>query len=250
MLDKHKNRFRGLAIKIVETGELFETRTKCAERLGVTIGAVSMCLSGKTHVCGGYHLEVVDVIITHELNDEILDELYRLTGEYCEWRDHPVRPDVYVSDMGLVAKNVNGRVRICRQHLNNSGYLMVSVGDRNVSYMKVMELVHRLVAETFIENDDPEVKTDVNHVDTIKTHNWVSNLEWCTPSENMVHAVAHGLAKMERVRVVETGETFNSFTECARAIGGTISGIHDCKSGRQHQHRGYHFIFPEEEDDE
>lgn len=24
----------------------------------------------------------------------------------------------------------------------------------------------------------------------------------------------------------------------------TVSGIHDCKSGRQKQHRGLHFIFP------
>lgn len=37
----------GILIQIVETGELFDTRTKCAEALGVTVGAVSMCLNGK-----------------------------------------------------------------------------------------------------------------------------------------------------------------------------------------------------------
>ena len=35
--------------------------------------------------------------------------------------------------------------------------------------------------------------------------------------------------------------------ECARDIGGTSSGIHDCKTGRQKQHRGYHFEFFEED---
>lgn len=50
------------------------------------------------------------------------------------------------------------------------------------------------------------------------------------------------------IRIVETGEIFKSFTDCAAAIGGTISGIHDCKSGRQKQHRGYHFKFFGEED--
>ena len=29
----------GILIQIVETGELFDTRTKCAEALGVTVGA-------------------------------------------------------------------------------------------------------------------------------------------------------------------------------------------------------------------
>lgn len=40
----------GILIQIVETGELFDTRTKCAEKLGVTVGAVSMCLNGKAKI--------------------------------------------------------------------------------------------------------------------------------------------------------------------------------------------------------
>ena len=54
---QYKNKLHGVAILIEETGELFETRTKCAEHLGVSVAAVSMYLSGKTRACGGYHFE-------------------------------------------------------------------------------------------------------------------------------------------------------------------------------------------------
>lgn len=73
--------------------------------------------------------------------------------------------------------------------------------------------------------------------------------EWCNRSQNMIHAVKKGLAKTERVIVTETGKEYSSSVECARAIGGTVSGIHDCKSRRQKVHRGYHFIFPEDYDE-
>jgi len=51
--------------------------------------------------------------------------------------------------------------------------------------------LHRLVADYFIENKFN--KPQVNHIDGNKSNNNASNLEWCTRSENHLHAFRIGL---------------------------------------------------------
>lgn len=52
--------------------------------------------------------------------------------------------------------------------------------------------VHRLVLENFNPVDGMD-KLQVNHIDGNKKNNALSNLEWTTPKENVLHACAHGL---------------------------------------------------------
>lgn len=75
--------------------------------------------------------------------------------------------------------------------------------------------VHRLVALTFIEN--PDNKSDVNHIDGNKLNNNVDNLEWVTESENVIHAYNTGLIPPDK----NSGETNPAATitwEIARTI--------------------------------
>lgn len=67
------------------------------------------------------------------------------------------------------------------------GYTYVSL---NGGTSKVQRL-HKFVALAFIPN--PHGYRELNHIDGVKANNKVSNLEWCTRSYNMKHAVAMGL---------------------------------------------------------
>ena len=48
--------------------------------------------------------------------------------------------------------------------------------------------LHRMMAESFLLNDNPLKKIQVNHLDGNKMNYNLNNLEWCTPSENIQHS--------------------------------------------------------------
>ena len=85
-------------------------------------------------------------------------------------------------------KVYNRKVRLLKICFNTDGYPVIGLYKKNKS---CTYRVHRLVAEAFIPN--PENKTDVNHIDGIKTNNQASNLEWVTHQENVIHAYYTGL---------------------------------------------------------
>lgn len=75
-----------------------------------------------------------------------------------------------------------------KPEISNTGYyrILLSVNGKHKHY-----LLHRLVAEAFLEN--PDNLPQVNHKNGNKLDNNVSNLEWCTSQENNKHAYKHGL---------------------------------------------------------
>lgn len=79
--------------------------------------------------------------------------------------------------------------RLMKPHLMECGYMRVRLVCDNGD--KKSFLIHRLVAMTYIPN--PEDKSEVNHIDGIKTNNTLSNLEWVTRHENQQHAFSEGL---------------------------------------------------------
>lgn len=89
-----------------------------------------------------------------------------------------------ICDNGDVISNYRQNPIVLKPGKDHKGYLRVSLKDKTYK-------VHRLVAMAFIENVDN--KPQVNHKDGNKQNNNVDNLEWCTNSENQIHANKMGL---------------------------------------------------------
>lgn len=95
-----------------------------------------------------------------------------------------------VSDLGNVRNAKTNRV--LKQNKHPKGYIKV----RLCLNMKSNDYqVHRLVALAFIHNQ--ENKPQVNHIDSVRDNNKLSNLEWCTNSENQQHSISKGLSKKQ-----------------------------------------------------
>jgi hypothetical protein len=89
----------------------------------------------------------------------------------------------WISSLGRV-KNAR---KIMKPYKINSGYLCIDF-NRNLSRQKF--LMHRLVAQAFLPNDD--LLPEVNHINENKEDNSVTNLQWCTSSANKQHSIASG----------------------------------------------------------
>tara|TARA_R110000868_G_scaffold405816_1_gene685654 strand:+ start:561 stop:1085 length:525 start_codon:yes stop_codon:yes gene_type:complete len=90
---------------------------------------------------------------------------------------------------------------ILKGKVGANGYVSYSMSMGN--YQRKYEMAHRLVAKAFIEN--PENKAEVNHIDCNRLNNDVTNLEWCTHSENIKHSRAlNRYPKQIKKRTIET----------------------------------------------
>ena len=100
--------------------------------------------------------------------------------------------------------------------------------------------VHRLISFLFIENDDPENKTLVNHINEIKTDNRAENLEWVTSSENQKRRHALGNIKTSHRKVGRLDldgnliEEFESILSAAEKMGVKRNAI-DCVLQGRHK---------------
>lgn len=112
------------------------------------------------------------------------------------WKDVIGYEGLYqVSNLGNV-KRIGSFRGVNKKYLNNynlipmdngKGYLRIKLTKNNKS-KRIM--LHRIIAEAFLENIYN--KPFINHINSNRKDNRLENLEWCTQSENVKHAVNAG----------------------------------------------------------
>jgi hypothetical protein len=95
-----------------------------------------------------------------------------------------------ISDEGKVRNKLTRHIKVADR--NNCGYHRVTLYNKNNYPKKQRFFVHRLVAIHFINN--PNNLEQINHIDSDKNNNCVSNLEWCSARENTTKSFIEGNA--------------------------------------------------------
>lgn len=147
---------------------------------------------------------------------------------------------------GVGTKAVHAMRR--KPQLNQHGYHVLCLRD---GYRrKIYKAIHRMVAEAFIENKNG--LSEVNHRDGLRTNNRLSNLEWCSSSQNHLHRCrvlgrgrgeTHNLALLndEKVRAIRAEHVlrtrnYGAFADLGRKYGVSPAVIRNVVVGNSWKH--------------
>jgi len=103
--------------------------------------------------------------------------------------DSDIMPIYLISNIGRVYnKKSNKFLYGTPEH---TGYIRVNLITKNkrIKYCPM----HRLVIKAFKPIPENWDQLQINHIDGIKQHNWITNLEWVTAHENSIHAIKNNL---------------------------------------------------------
>jgi len=157
------------------------------------------------------------------------------------WKDIPNYEGLYqASTLGRIkrVKRYNKGRAGCKRLVNEK--VLKFLLDRRGYYYSIILFknnhkrrisIHRLVALTFITN--PSNKPQVNHINGNKKDNRAINLEWCTNSENQLHAYKIGLKVIPDGEINANSKLSNLEVEYIKELynyGKTISEISKIKN--------------------
>jgi hypothetical protein len=212
--------------------------------------------NGKTIVDVGSHTEHFEIDWRTDVIEEIWKDIKDYDGAY-QISNHGRVKSVsrYIPSKNGSYRKTNER--ILKQKLSKEGYMHITL-KRNKKQKTF--LVHRLVAEAFLENN--RSLPIVNHIDENKENNFINNLEWCDFSRNALHGSA--MEKMIKTRAENEGEKspkkvigkpFNDSENVivveklndVKKYGFHPSAVSSCCNGKRLSHKGYYWNFTQED---
>ena len=149
-----------------------------------------------------------------------------------------------VSTYGKVYSLISGKELAVVKR--KDGYLRVGLYDSKGKHKNF--LVHRLVAQAFLPNEDN--LPQVNHRDEIKTSNRVDNLEWSSDVYNKKYSLYQREREVAQIDV-NTNEVVNIFKsakEAGRETGFDQGGISKVCRGKCKTYKGFRWEYTKDYD--
>lgn len=160
------------------------------------------------------------------------------------WKDIKGYEGKYqVSNLGNV-KSLNYKKQGFQKLLTpeiSYGYPLVQLYDKKGNRRRVR--IHRLVAEAFVNNPNPDKFNIINHIDENKLNNLYTNLEWCDKRHNSKYT-----GHWKAVYCFDLDMTFESIQDAAVHTKISRNAISKACSGHRLQAGGMLWCYAEEKD--
>lgn len=209
------------AIRCISSGKEYASSTVAAKELGLEATNITAVLKGRLQHIKNLKFEYIP---QPDLDGEI-------------WKEHPIL-GINVSTMGRITTHRGVKTFGC---LESNGYMKLNIKGKRFH-------AHRVVAETFIENEANS--SFVCHIDHNRSNNKMSNLKWMSRSEMFLYSHKNnkkrknGSEKRSRkIRCIETNKTFKSSVAAASSMNLHQASISACANGKQKQVKGFRFEF-------
>ena len=131
----------------------YDSIIEASKKSNINRGNISACINDKNKTAGGFNWQIID--------DDLIDEIWKKNNNL----------KIFVSNKG--------------RYLSTRGKTYGHFDNKSKYYKYGNKLVHRLIAETFIDNLDN--KKTVDHIDGDTTNNCIENLRWATMKEQVAN---------------------------------------------------------------